>query len=91
MSITGEPDGDPIRIGTSIGDLSAGVFAYADKLFDTMCTRLGLPALVSDQRFSSNEKRVENYGALKPALYSVTSGQLSADIPARPLCRPALP
>jgi CoA:oxalate CoA-transferase len=29
MSVTGFPDGIPTRIGTSIGDLSAGLFAYA--------------------------------------------------------------
>jgi len=149
MSVTGEPNGGPTRVGTSIGDLSAGVFAYAaiatalaargrtghgtlidiamldglfslmehglmdalaehinperignrhpsiapfdtfqckdrtiaiccgnDKLFDSLCTTLGLSALVSDQRFSSNEKRVENYNALKPLIESA----LRADI-----------
>jgi CoA:oxalate CoA-transferase len=141
MSVTGEPDGNPTRVGTSIADLSAGVFAYAaiatalaarertghgttidvamldgifslmehglmdalakhinptrignrhpsiapfdtfqcsdrmlavccgnDKLFDAMCVTLRLPALAQDQRFNSNEKRVENYSDLKPAL-----------------------
>lgn len=141
MSVTGEPDGAPTRVGTSIADLSAGVFAYAaiatalaarertgrgttidvamldgifslmehglmdalakhvnphrignrhpsiapfdtfqcsdrmlaiccgnDKLFDVMCVTLGLPELAQDERFNSNEKRVENYGDLKPAL-----------------------
>lgn len=141
MSVTGEPDGTPTRVGTSIADLSAGVFAYAaiatalaarertgrgttidvamldgifslmehglmdalakhvnphrignrhpsispfdtfqcsdrmlaiccgnDKLFDVMCVTLGLPELAQDERFNSNEKRVENYGDLKPAL-----------------------
>ena len=29
MSVTGFPDGIPTRVGTSIGDLSAGLFAYA--------------------------------------------------------------
>ena len=141
MSVTGDPDGTPTRVGTSIADLSAGVFAYAaiatalaarertgrgttidvamldgifslmehglmdalakhvnphrignrhpsispfdtfqcsdrmlaiccgnDKLFDVMCVTLGLPELAQDERFNSNEKRVENYGDLKPAL-----------------------
>ncbi len=141
MSVTGEPDGTPTRVGTSIADLSAGVFAYAaiatalaarertgrgttidvamldgifslmehglmdalakhvnphrignrhpsispfdtfqcsdrmlaiccgnDKLFDVMCVTLGLPELAQNERFNSNEKRVENYGDLKPAL-----------------------
>ena len=141
MSVTGEPDGAPTRVGTSIADLSAGVFAYAaiatalaarertgrgttidvamldgifslmehglmdalakhvnphrignrhpsispfdtfqcsdrmlaiccgnDKLFDVMCVTLGLPELAQDERFNSNEKRVENYSDLKPAL-----------------------
>ena len=29
MSVTGDPGGNPVRTGTSIGDLSAGLFAYA--------------------------------------------------------------
>ncbi len=29
MSVTGDPEGHPVRTGTSIGDLSAGMFAYA--------------------------------------------------------------
>lgn len=29
MSVTGFPGGSPARVGTSIGDLSAGLFAYA--------------------------------------------------------------
>ena len=29
MSVTGFPDGSPTRVGTSISDLTAGLFAYA--------------------------------------------------------------
>ena len=29
MSVTGDPDGHPVRTGTSIGDLAAGMFSYS--------------------------------------------------------------
>ena len=44
MSITGDPDGAPMKVGESIGDVAAGVFcgfAIATALFDATCTGNG--------------------------------------------------
>jgi len=151
MSVTGFPDGPPTRVGTSIADLGAGLFAFAsisaalaarertgqgttvdiamldgifsllehglmdtlaehkearrignrhpsicpfdtfacrdrelviccgnDHLFAEMCDEMGCPELSQDDRFVSNEKRIENIDALKEAMESALANDDAA-------------
>jgi len=47
MSVTGEPDGKPTRVGTSIGDITAGLF-----------TTIGINAALFDRE--KNRQRYKN-------------------------------
>ncbi len=151
MSVTGFPDGPPTRVGTSIADLGAGLFAFAsisaalaarertgqgttvdvamldgifsllehglmdtlaehkeatrignrhpsicpfdtfacsdrelviccgnDHLFTEMCEEMGCSDMAQDDRFSSNEKRLENIDALKTGMEAALAGDVAA-------------
>ena len=151
MSVTGFPDGKPTRVGTSIGDLGAGLYAFAsisaaltarertgkgttvdiamldglfsllehglmdtlaeheeatrignrhpsicpfdtfacsdrdlviccgnDRLFTEMCDEMGHAEMAQDDRFSTNEKRLENVVELKAEMESALSSDKAA-------------
>jgi CoA:oxalate CoA-transferase len=155
MSLTGEPAGKPVRVGTSVGDITAGLFAangiqaaliardrdgegtrvgtqvdvsmldcqvailenaiarygatgevpgplgarhpsitpfdaFAtqdgwvvigagnNELFGKLCETIGAPSLVSDERFSNNERRTQHEADLKEALEAVLATRTTA-------------
>ncbi len=69
MSITGNPDGEPVRVGTSIGDITAGMFgAYgiATALVDRAITGKGrmVDVAMLDGQVAILENAIARYTAL---------------------------
>src|SRR6266446_5982229 len=73
MSLTGEPDGLPLRVGFSLVDLFTGMMAYGaivtallhhqqtgqgQGLWERLCQAIGRPDLMADPRFKTNDDRV---------------------------------
>jgi CoA:oxalate CoA-transferase len=79
MSITGQPDGKPTRVGTSIGDIAGGLF-----------TAIGIQAALVERQHSGSGQRVDvslldaQVAILENAIarYSVT-GEIPAPIGSR--------
>src|SRR5437867_2494437 len=64
MSVTGEIDGDPQRVGSPVGDVSAGVYACI-AILSALRVR---EDLATDPRFATNPQRVRNRQELVPVL-----------------------
>ena len=74
MSVTGQPGNPPTKAGTSIADITGGLFLLSgiaagnDALFARLCQAVGRAELVTDRRFSTNRERVNHASELKTAL-----------------------
>src|SRR6185369_4529176 len=77
MSITGVEGGEPVRVGCSIVDQGAGMWAAMgivaagnDNLFRALCGALERD-FATEARFETNSKRVENRRTLIPMLEEI--------------------
>jgi succinate--hydroxymethylglutarate CoA-transferase len=55
---------------TADGDILLG--GGNDRLFGVLCTKLGKPELVQDERFTTNSVRVKNRNALEELIETIT-------------------
>jgi CoA:oxalate CoA-transferase len=89
MSLTGHPGSPPTRVGTSTGDLTAGLFATkdghiaiaaaADHLFAIIAEVLGAPEMASDPRYKTNPLRMQHWRELHDDIEVALSSRDSAE------------
>jgi len=89
MSVTGEPDGAPVKCGVPLSDFCAGLYAaYAiaagnDGLWRATCKAVGLAELAADPRFASTTLRSNNQTALKEILEAEFARHTAAEMLAK--------
>lgn len=62
---------------TSDGDILIG--GGNDRLFGVMCTKIGRPEWVTDDRFTTNAQRVKHRETLEPLISDVTRSRTTAE------------
>lgn len=75
----GQPNNAPAAEVIATRDGHIVLSAYADEHWRRLCRVLGREALAADERFSSNERRVANRGALRAILQDCLSQRSSEE------------